>query len=64
MAACPQFLPPILPSRIHPLQEEELSIDGESYFVIDDLRQNVVITAEAIAILMHRCPYRTAWKFK
>jgi len=34
------------------------------YFVIDDHRQNVAITAKAIAISVHRNPYRLAWKFK
>lgn len=32
--------------------------------MMDDLQQDVVITSEAIAILMHRYPYRVAGKFK
>lgn len=61
---CSQFLPPILPIPLHPIQKERWSIDGKSYFVIDGLHRTMVITAKAIAILMHRYPYRLAWKFK
>lgn len=35
-------------------------VDGESDFVMNDLHQNVVITAKAIASLIYRYPYQTA----